>query len=176
MGVHEMLKYNILWFTADIEGLIPIRPYEGVSALFKWLCIVKCVCDDGEYADNCHGRFVQFLASCELSLKLVLSLLESSFICWCIWPLSSLAFVHRSLFFTFRYNIDQQCSLPRIFCVEWVQYHGQSSYCIRQRVWSSALVAEQVPKEELVSGLELVTEENMPQLALTSFWSQRDPS
>ena len=28
--------------------------------------------------------------------------------------------------------------------------------------------AEQVPKEELVSGLELVTKENMPQEAITS--------
>ena len=39
----------------------------------------------------------------------------------------------------------------------------QSSYCIRERIGSTASVAEQMPKEVLVSGLDVVTRENTPQ-------------
>ena len=55
-----------------------------------------------------------------------------------------------------------------ICSLECVLDRGQSSYCIRGQVRSSASAFGQVPKEELVSGVELVTEENMPQQALTS--------
>ena len=39
---------------------------------------------------------------------------------------------------------------------------------MRGRVRSSGSVAEQVPKNEVFSNLELVTKQNMPQQALTS--------
>ena len=73
----------------------------------------------------------------------------------------------------FKGNVFEIKNCTLFKSVPWWAHEGNNCHLFRlivgcnRSILSSALVAEQVPKGKLVSGLDLVTKENMPQQAFT---------
>ena len=101
------------------------------TILFMWWCKMKCVFDDGRYAvlgaDRfLHFTFIDFPARIHSHLLMVIGLLH---LCTVVF---SLCF--DSIFSSSAHCVAFVC----IFWFEWMSGRAQSSYCILERVGSTA--------------------------------------